>query len=172
MHNFNSGKFVLMATLLVAIPLLLPSCSWSSSEHWTGSDHVSWKFTIPDADGGERFDWKSSKSQIELTSKPAAAGVVVRKLDPADLWGLREGDTVITVANKPTRTVRRTLEDLHGLNGADAVASVKRAGAQMKVELRSVDYLVVLPLPIGRHVSMVGGENGSSGSSSLSAGVK
>ena len=79
---------------------------------------------------------------------------------------------MISVANKPAKTVRELLGDLHALNGTEAVASVKRGGAEMKVKLRSVDYLPVLPLPIDRHASVVWGESGSSESISLSASVK
>ena len=172
MRHFKVGKIVLKATLLVTSLLLLPSCSWSSSDHWTGSDHVRWRFTILDAGGGDRFDWQGNKWQIELASMPADAGVVVRKLDPGDLWGLREGDMVISLANKPTGTVRELLGDLHALQGADAVASVKRGDTEMKVTLRGADYLTVLPSPIDRNATSEAGERGSSGSHSLSVSVK
>lgn len=169
MGHSTVGKFVSMATLLVATSIFLQACSWSGSDHWTGTDHVSWKFTSRDGGAGDRFDWQSSKWQIELTSKPADAGVLVYKLDPADLWGLREGDRLISVADKPTRTVRELLEDMDALKGTDAVAVVKRGGTEMKVKLRGADYLVVLPPPIGHHAITVTGERGSSWSSSLSA---
>ena len=165
MHHPKLGKFALMTALLVATPLLLQSCSWSNS------DHVSWKFATLDAGGGDRFDWESSTRQIELTSRPVDAWVVVRKLEPADLWGLREGDMVISVADRPTRTVRELLDDLHDLKGADAMARVKRGDAEIKVKLPSADYLPMLPPPIDSHATTVAGERDSSESTSLWASV-
>lgn len=172
MRLSKRGKFVVMATLLAAPLLWLQSCSWSGSNHWTSSDHVSWKFTTLDAGGGDRFDWKGDKEQIELVSKAAAVGVVVRKVDPADLWGLRQGDTVISVADKPARTVRELLDDLHALKGADAALLVKRRGNDVRVRVRGADYRIVLPPPIGRNEGVTWGESGSSGSSSLTMGLK
>jgi hypothetical protein len=108
MRNSKVGKFVLMATLLVAPLLLLQSCSW------TGSDHVRWEFTTLDAHAGDRFEWQGGDRQIELVASSADAGVVVTKIEPADWWGLRQGDVFLRAADKPVQTVRELLGDPAG----------------------------------------------------------
>jgi hypothetical protein len=156
MHRSRVGKFVLRVMLLVASLLLLQSCSW------TGSDHVSWVFTTLDAHGGDRFDWKGGHREIELKAGSADVGVVATKLEPADLWGLRQGDALLRVDDKPVHTVRALLADLQGLHGADVGVWVKRNGMEMKLNLRGSDYRPVLPPSITPDTSMTSGNSGSS----------
>lgn len=145
MRSRSFGMFV-----LVIVALLLQSCSWTSHQ-------TAWMYTTLDPDGGDRFDWQDQNGQIELVAKPADAGVEVTKVHPDDLWGLRQGDLLISVGNKPTRSVRDLLADLHAMKGADAMAVVKRRGAKVMVKLRGADYRVALPPPIAPNDSMAAG---------------
>jgi hypothetical protein len=161
MHRSKIGKVILMAMFLVAPLALLQSCSW------TGSDHVRWVFMTLDAHGGDRFDWQGGQREIELTADSAHAGVVVTKIEPADWWGLRKGDMLLRVADKPVRTVREVLGDLHALHGSDVAVWVRRNLIETKVSFRGSAYLPVLPPSITPNTTMTSGNSGSSAALSV-----
>lgn len=156
MHRSKVGKSVLMAIFLVAPLPLLQSCSW------TGSDHVSWIFTTIDAHGGDRFDWQGGPREIELKAGSAHDGVVVTRLEPANWWGLRKGDMVLRVDDKPVWTVRDVLSDLQALRGADVAVWVRRNLVEKKVNLHGAAFRSVLPPSIAPNTTLASGSSGSS----------
>ncbi len=73
------------------------------------------------------------------------------------------------MADKPVRTVREVLGDLHALRGSDAAVWVMRNLIETKVSLGGSAYLAVLPLSITPNTTMTSGNSGPSAALSVDA---
>lgn len=97
-------------------------------------------------DGGMRYlridddlvSWRGGDQRLLVVDD--GKGLSVSKLSPASLWGLQQGDRIVTVDGRVVQNVRELLDTLRDAQGHDTRWNIERASEKKTIKIPSSDY--------------------------------
>ncbi|WEN15088.1 PDZ domain-containing protein [Rhodanobacter sp. AS-Z3] len=126
-------RLIICGVLAIAAATIMPAyAGWYTTFHNT-RDSLAWHNS-----DGRILDLHSSDN----------AGIEVTKVNPANLWGLQQGDVILAVDGHPVKHVGELFKQLQASKPANVKIQVRRGHAEQVLTVVASDYVnLVNPHP-------------------------